>query len=53
MNNKITLLPSGKRTKSIIIQGIFQEETNEEKDERDEIIFKTFLSFGFVDNKTS
>ncbi len=46
MSDKIILPPAGRRKKNIVIQGLFKEETEEEKNERNELIAKNFLSFG-------
>lgn len=52
MSNKIILPPAGKRTKTITIQGFFQEETTDEINKRNEILAKIFLSLGVMNTKT-
>lgn len=49
MNDTIIIPPAGKRTKPIIIQGVFIQETGDEKNERNEMLAKNFLSFGVMD----
>ena len=39
--------PQGKRTKNIVIKSIYQQsETEQKKQERDEVLAKNFLNFG-------
>ena len=46
MENILVLPPAGKRTKKIIIEAVFIEETEEAKNDRNEVLAKNFLHFG-------